>query len=297
MLFPVPRGSKVGIVSPSCALDSPAQIRDGLRWLESCGYRVVLGKYVYDRFNHMAGTPEQRAEDLMRFFKDPEIKAVFASCGGYGAQYVLPLLDYDVIRKNPKPLIGFSDITALQAGIYAQTGNISYAGILLKYDFAGGNIHPYTAQSLLQTLDGTVDKIAGGVTVNPGYAEGRLIGTNLCVLQLLAGTTFYPDLNNTVLLLEDVDDKSYRFERMLLQLRQQPGFAGVQAVIFGQFSDVYLNHPDDKDLNHIIDEFAAAVKIPIIKNFPFGHVRARKTVPIGARVAVDAGKPTLYVKS
>ena len=104
-------------------------------------------------------------------------------------------------------------------------------------------------------------------------------------------------LNNTVLLLEDVDDKSYRFERMLLQLRQQPGFAGVQAVIFGQFSDVYLNHPDDKDLNQIIDEFAAAVKIPIIKNFPFGHVRARKTVPIGARVAVDAGKPTLYVKS
>ena len=121
MINPVPRGSKVGIVSPSSALDSPEDIRDGLRWLESCGYRVVLGTHVYDRLNHMAGTPEQQAEDLMRFFADPEIKAVFAAAGGFGAQYLLPLLDYDLIRKNPKPLIGFSDTTALQAGIFART--------------------------------------------------------------------------------------------------------------------------------------------------------------------------------
>ena len=143
MINPVPRGSKVGIVSPSSALDSPEDIRDGLRWLESCGYRVVLGTHVYDRLNHMAGTPEQQAEDLMRFFADPEIRAVFAAAGGFGAQYLLPLLDYDLIRKNPKPLIGFSDTTALQAGIFARTGNVCYAGILLKYDFGrGATVHP-----------------------------------------------------------------------------------------------------------------------------------------------------------
>lgn len=84
MINPVPRGSKVGIVSPSSALDSPEDIRDGLRWLESCGYRVVLGTHVYDRLNHMAGTPEQQAEDLMRFFADPEIRAVFAAAGCFG---------------------------------------------------------------------------------------------------------------------------------------------------------------------------------------------------------------------
>ena len=95
MINPVPRGSKVGIVSPSSALDSPEDIRDGLRWLESCGYRVVLGTHVYDRLNHMAGTPEQQAEDLMRFFADPEIKAVFAAAGGFGAQYDIKPSDID----------------------------------------------------------------------------------------------------------------------------------------------------------------------------------------------------------
>lgn len=208
MINPVPRGSKVGIVSPSSALDSPEDIRDGLRWLESCGYRVVLGTHVYDRLNHMAGTPEQQAEDLMRFFADPEIRAVFAAAGGFGAQYLLPLLDYDLIRKNPKPLIGFSDTTALQAGILARTGNVCYAGILLKYDFGrGATVHPYTAESFLRAMDGRFEDIRGGTVVNPGTAEGRLVGTNLCVLQSLAGTPYYPDLTDTILLLEDVDEK------------------------------------------------------------------------------------------
>lgn len=297
MINPVPRGSKVGIVSPSSALDSPEDIRDGLRWLESCGYRVVLGTHVYDRLNHMAGTPEQQAEDLMRFFADPEIRAVFAAAGGFGAQYLLPLLDYDLIRKNPKPLIGFSDTTALQAGIFARTGNVCYAGILLKYDFGrGASVHPYTAESFLRAMDGRFEDIRGGTVVNPGTAEGRLVGTNLCVLQSLAGTPYYPDLTDTILLLEDVDEKSYRIERMLLQLRQQPSFARMRGVVFGQFTDIRLNHPDDKDVNRVIDEFAAAVKIPVIRNFPFGHVRARKTVPLGARVTLDAGSCILKIK-
>ena len=115
-------------------------------------------------------------------------------------------------------------------------------------------------------------------------------------MQSLAGTPYYPDLTDTILLLEDVDEKSYRIERMLLQLRQQPSFARVRGVVFGQFTDIRLNHPDDKDVNRVIDEFAAAVKIPVIRNFPFGHVRARKTVPLGARVTLDAGSCILKIK-
>ena len=101
-------------------------------------------------------------------------------------------------------------------------------------------------------------------------------------MQSLAGTPYYPDLTDTILLLEDVDEKSYRIERMLLQLRQQPSFARVRGVVFGQFTDIRLNHPDDKDVNRVIDEFAAAVKIPVIRNFPFGHVRARNTLDAGS---------------
>lgn len=185
----------------------------------------------------------------------------------------------------------------MQAGIFARTGNVCYAGILLKYDFGrGASVHPYTAESFLRAMDGRFEDIRGGTVVNPGTAEGRLVGTNLCVLQSLAGTPYYPDLTDTILLLEDVDEKSYRIERMLLQLRQQPSFARMRGVVFGQFTDIRLNHPDDKDTNRVIDEFAAAVKIPVIRNFPFGHVRARKTVPLGARVTLDAGSCILKIK-
>ncbi len=297
MINPIPRGSKVGIVSPSSALDSPTDIRDGLHWLESCGYRVVLGSHVYDKHNHMAGTPEQQAKDLMRFYTDPEIKAIFAATGGFGAQYLLPLLNYELIGKNPKPLIGFSDTTALQAGICNLTNNICYAGILLKYDFGrGASIHPYTAESFLRAMEGRFEDIHGGATVNTGQAEGRLIGTNLCVLQSLAGTPYYPNLADKILLLEDVDEKSYRIERMLLQLRQQPSFEQVRGIVFGQFTDIRLNHPDDKDINQVIDEFASVLKVPVIRNFPFGHVRARKTVPLGAFVELNADRCLLKIK-
>lgn len=297
MITPIPRGSKVGIISPSCSLQSPEDIRAGLHWLESCGYHIVLGHYVFDRKDHLAGSAEQRAEDIMRFFADSEIKAIFATAGGYGAQAVLPLLNYDIIKKNPKPIIGFSDITALQTGIYSQTNNISYTGILLKYDFQNNtSIHPYTAESFLQIMDGDYSEIMGGVTVNSGIAEGHLIGTNLCVLQLLAGTKYYPKLKDAILLLEDVDEKSYRIERLLLQLQQQPDFKDVRGIIFGQFTDIILNHPEDKDINQIIDDFANKVKIPIIKNFPFGHVRARKSLPIGAKIILDSNKCCLKIK-
>lgn len=297
MLNPIPSGSKVGIIAPSCALDSPENIREGLRWLESSGYRIVLGQYVFEKDNHLAGTPEQRAEDIMRFFADPEIKAIIAVCGGYGAQEILPLLKYDVIAKNPKPIIGFSDTTALQTAIFAQTGNISYAGILLKYDFKDNTrIHPYTADSFLELMNGKFKEISGGVRVNGGTAQGKLIGTNLCVLELLAGTPYFPSLKDSILLLEDVDEKSYRIERMLTQLSQHPTFSGVRGIIFGQFNDIYLNHPADKDVNQIIDDFARKHQIPTIKNFPFGHVRARKSVPLGATVILDADNCSLKLK-
>jgi len=281
-------GSKVGVITPSCNLNSPEEIRTGLRYLQELGYQVVLGKYVFDKHNNMGGTPEQRAEDIMTFFKDPDIKAIFCTRGGYGAQYILPELDYDIIKKNPKPIIGFSDITALHMGIYAETGTSGYAGILLKYDFEKGDLNPRTARSLKNVLAGEKEAFNTGNTVNPGKASGILLGTNLCVLMLLAGTPYFPPLDNAILLLEDVDDASFRFERMLLQLRQQKDFHKVKGIIFGAFTDCTIKHPDDKDMNEIIDEFATGTSIPIIKNFPFGHITARPVLPLGAKVELDA---------
>ena len=289
MLTPITQGSKVGIITPSTALNGPENIRDGLRYLrQTLGYEVVLGNYVFENFHHLGGTAQQRAEDIMRFFSDPEIKAIFATRGGFGAQYILPELDYDIIRRNPKPIIGFSDITALQMGIFAQTGNISYAGPLLGFDFASRPIHPQTAASLQQILQGQTAEICSGQKLNSGQAAGRLLGTNLCVLLHLCGTPYFPDLRDSILLLEDVDEKSYRIERMLLQLRQLQGFSGVRGIIFGQFTNCEPDSPQDRDVNALLTDFANEINIPMIRNFAFGHVAARYVLPLGVKARMDA---------
>lgn len=289
MFAPVPSGSQVGIITPSSSLADPKDIRNGLQYLrQELGYQLVLGEYNYGEYHHQAGTPQQKAEDIMRFFADPQIKAVFATRGGYGSQSVLPLLDYEIIRRNPKPIIGFSDTTALQMGIYAQTGNVSYAGTLLTFDFARRPLHPQTAASLKRLLNAEGSEIRSGARVNSGNATGILLGTNLCVLQSLAGTPYYPDLQDSILVLEDVGDVSYRFERMLLQLKQMNGFSGVRGVIFGQFAGCTLDNPLDKDIHAVIDEFAKDLTIPVIKDFAFGHVAARYAIPLGVKASLDA---------
>lgn len=288
MIHQIPKGSKIGIISPSTALGDIGEIRDGLKYLQDIGYQVILGKYVFDEYFNMAGSPEARAEDIMSFFQDPEIKAIICTRGGYGAQYILPLLDYQTIKQNPKPIIGFSDITTLQMGIFAQSGNISYSSIMLKYDFYQTAINPLTERSFKAVLDGKQPEIFSGLSVNKGKAKGTLLGTNLASLRKLIGTPYFPKLDNSILLLEDVDEKTYQFEYMLLQLQQNIDFAKVKGIIFGQFTKAPLNNSKDKDINEIIDQFAQKSKIPIIKNFAFGHIAARYTIPLGVEVEMDA---------
>lgn len=291
MLIPIPQGSRVGIISPSSGISSPEEIHSGLKYIQqSLGYNVVLGKYVFDNYYTLGGTPQQRAEDLMDFFKDQSIKAIFCTRGGYGSQAILPLLDYEIIKHNPKPIIGFSDITALQMGIYSQSGNISYAGPLLKFDYENGKPNPILEASLKKILSGKAEDIRGGLTVIPGQTQGIILGTNLAVLQHLAGTTYYPDFTDAILLLEDVDAATYIYESLLIQLKQQKGFSKIKGIIFGQFTDSFIRRSGQKDLNQIIEDFCQDLEIPVIKNFPFGHIAARSVIPLGVKVSLDAAE-------
>ena len=296
MIKAIPQGSKVGIISPSSSISSPQEIQNGLKYLQqTLGYNVVLGKYVYDDYYTMGGTPEQRAEDIMNFFKDESIKAIFCTRGGYSGQYILPLLDYNIIKNNPKPIIGFSDITALHMGIYAKTGNIGYAGPLLKYDFENSPPNNILERSLKNILSGQTEEIRGGFTANSGKTSGILLGTNLTVIQLLSGTEYYPSLDNAILLLEDVDAATYVYEQYLLQLKQQKEFHKVKGIIFGQFTDSFIKREGQKDINEIIEQFAKDIKIPIIKNFPFGHIKARNVIPLGIKAEMDADNCILRI--
>lgn len=290
MIKPIPQEAYFGVITPSSSLETPEKIRNGLAYLAELGYHSKIGNFVYGSSNHFSGTPKERASDIMNFFKNPDIAAIIASCGGYGAQSVLPYLDFNIIRQNPKPIIGFSDITALQTAVYTLSGISSIAGIMLKFDFSDNNPAFQTKNSFEKLIiDGQFTPVPAGNTLNSGYAEGVLIGTNFCTLTSLAGTTYFPRLEQKILLLEDIDEKSYRIERLLCQLEQQQGFELVSAIIFGTFSNCALNHPEEKDIESVLDEFAARhPKITMVKHFPFGHTKARICLPIGEKMQLDA---------
>lgn len=290
MIKPIPQEAYFGVITPSSSLETPEKIRNGLAYLAELGYHSKIGNFVYGSSNHFSGTPKERASDIMNFFKNPDIAAIIASCGGYGAQSVLPYLDFNIIRQNPKPIIGFSDITALQTAVYTLSGISSIAGIMLKFDFSDNNPAFQTKNSFEKLIiDGQFTPVPAGNTLNSGYAEGVLIGTNFCTLMSLAGTIYFPRLEQKILLLEDIDEKSYRIERLLCQLEQQQGFELVSAIIFGTFSNCALNHPEEKDIESVLDEFAARhPKITMVKHFPFGHTKARICLPIGEKMQLDA---------
>ena len=290
MIKPIPQEAYFGVITPSSSLETPEKIRNGLAYLAELGYHSKIGNFVYGSSNHFSGTPKERASDIMNFFKNPDIAAIIASCGGYGAQSVLPYLDFNIIRQNPKPIIGFSDITALQTAVYTLSGISSIAGIMLKFDFSDNNPAFQTKNSFEKLIiDGQFTPVPAGNILNFGYAEGVLIGTNFCTLMSLAGTTYFPRLEQKILLLEDIDEKSYRIERLLCQLEQQQGFELVSAIIFGTFSNCALNHPEEKDIESVLDEFAARhPKITMVKHFPFGHTKARICLPIGEKMQLDA---------
>ena len=216
MIKPIPQEAYFGVITPSSSLETPEKIRNGLAYLAELGYHSKIGNFVYGSSNHFSGTPKERASDIMNFFKNPDIAAIIASCGGYGAQSVLPYLDFNIIRQNPKPIIGFSDITALQTAVYTLSGISSIAGIMLKFDFSDNNPAFQTKNSFEKLIiDGQFTPVPAGNILNSGYAEGVLIGTNFCTLMNLAGTTYFPRLEQKILLLEDIDEKSYRIERLL----------------------------------------------------------------------------------
>lgn len=281
-------GDKVGIISPSSFLRNREDIELGLDYLRSLGFEVIIGDHVYDQDRYMAGTVQNRIADIHKFYADPQIKAIFSTAGGTGSQYLLPQLDYELIKSNPKPLFGFSDVTALQLGIYAQTGSITGTGFTLRYDFKSGHIDGLVEASLKSILNGEKQVVQGGQTVNSGQAEGVLIGGCMSLLRNLCGTPYYPNLTDAILLLEDVGEKTYKIDIMLQQLSVNAGFDKIKGIIFGQFAAMEQVDIEDGSVDEIIENFAKNYNIPIIKNFPYGHVPSRYVLPIGAKVKFDA---------
>ena len=289
-------GDKVAIVAPSAKIGGKAEIENALNYIKELGLEPVLGKHLLEQRRYMAGTDKDRAEDINTAFADQEIKALFCVRAAAGATRILPLIDYEVARENPKPVIGFCDNAALQVALLKKANIVSYNGFVFTYDCKNGNLDTKIRSSLENLLQGKKIKIISGATKRKGKAKGELIAVNLSVLLYLAGTPYFPDLRGKILLIEDVHERMHKIDLMLQQLKQQPHFAELAGVIFGQFTDC-SGDDEDGTLDDCIDDFLQGTDFPVIHNFDFGHTPSRYVLPLGSQVSLDADNASLEVLS
>ena len=291
------KGDEIRIIAPSGSLTRVRKdvLERSLAYLDENGFRVTYSTNCREMDSFSSSSVESRAADLHEAFADPDVKAVMACIGGFNVNQILPYIDYDLIRANPKILCGYSDITALLNAVYARTGLVTYhaphlaaLGFLREREYT----HKYLTACLMNEdpISVTPSETAGSYTVlQEGTCEGEIAGGNLCTLNLLQGTPYMPDLRDKVLFIEDDnimgDYFPYEFDRNLQSLLQVSGAESVLGIVFGRF---------DESCRLTEDTIQAIVKgkvpagIPVVFGTDFGHVFPMISFPVGGRVKLSA---------
>jgi len=297
------RGDVIGLISPASAPLPAEKIEKGARYLEGLGYRVELGEHVAAQHGYFAGTDAERLSDLNAMLNDSGVKAIFAVRGGYGSPRLLPFVDYGAVRRQPKIVVGFSDITGLQLALFRRTGLVTFSGPLPGVEF-WQKPDPYTEEHFWRLLTSTRRV---GPLHNPnreglcartrGRAQGRLLGGNLSLVVSNLGTRFSPDYDGAILVLEDVHEDFHRIDRMFTQLRNAGILDQISGLVLGLFTHC---RPSDAagphlKLAEIFDEVFSWVTVPSVEGFQYGHVARKLTLPFGLHARLDANSGTLSV--
>jgi len=298
------KGDIVGLISPSSATAERIQFMFAQEALEALGLKVKLGENLKKRRGHLAGTDEERAGDLNNMFADDEVKAIICIRGGSGAARILPMIDYNSIKKNPKPLIGYSDITALHNAIHAKTGLISFHGPNGTGSWNNFNVQQFeniffekaltTFQNETQKVDDLVIKNNRTITLKSGTVEGKILGGNLTVLTALSGTSFLPDFKDAILFLEDIGEDPYKIDRMMSTLKLNGTLDQIKGFVFGQCTDCTPSGGyGSLTLDDVLDDYILPLGIPAYKGAMIGHIPKQFIIPVGAKVKLDADAGTL----
>jgi len=300
---PLNPGDTVGLVSPSSATDEPFDLQLAREAMQALGFKVKLAPHLAARHGYLAGTDAERAGDLNAMFADREVKAIVCARGGSGAARLLPLLDYGAIRRNPKVLLGYSDITALHSAIHAKTGLVTFHGPIGIGSWNRFNVDQFRRlffdrelleyRNPVEEEDELVPRRNRTVTLRGGKARGELVGGNLSVLVALAGSPYMPDFTGRILFLEDVGEAPYRVDRMLSTLKLTGALDRIAGFIFGHCTEC---DPGDGygslTIAQILDDYFGPLKIPAYRGAQIGHIRQQFIVPIGGRVEMDADAGT-----
>ena len=294
-------GATIGIVSPSYHINEDVYKQTVQIFIER-GFNIIEGKSVRLANNLFSGTPAQRAQDIMDMFTNSTVDAIVCARGGYGANRVVPLLDYDIIQQNPKIFMGYSDITAYLTSITQKTGLVTFQGPMLV-TYKNGFIE-YNFSYFLKTLTGD-----SPITILPpkdlrprilknGKAKGPLWGGNLCLLVNRLGTPGQLNSEGTILFIEDIGEQHYRFDRMMVHMQDAGMFDNINGLIMGELVDMEDTDPSfGKSTDEIVMDICGDMDIPIITNFPCGHGKYQVTLPISIPVELNANleSPTLTI--
>ncbi|HEY8371815.1 MAG TPA: LD-carboxypeptidase [Pseudonocardiaceae bacterium] len=293
-------GDRVRLVSPAGPPD-PAAVRRGVELLRGWGLEVELAPHALGRHGYYAAPDTDRLADLNAALADPDVRAVICTRGGYGVQRIVDGLDVEAVRRDPKPVVGFSDITALQLALWRAAGLVTVHGPMAAWN--DDRTGPDSAESLRAAL--MTDRPAvlvrdpaepGAAVEVPGRAEGRLLGGNLSLLHASLGTPDLPDLRGAILFLEEVNEEPYRIDRMLTNLRRAGALDGIAGVALGQFTDC-TDTPGTQVLEEVLADRLGDLGVPVLAGLPAGHGSGQLTIALGVPAVLDTTTATLTVES
>lgn len=304
-------GDTVMLIAPA----GPPEREEVMRFkdhIEQRGYKVKLRDDMFDVEGYLAGSDQRRADEFNEAFADPEVDGVLCVRGGYGCMRMLPLVDFEKVKANPKLLLGFSDITALHAAMN-KAGVVSFHGPGPASGL-GGKEGPtdFTAKYVVRAVEASPESPAGPYVVDvpesvskvdsfgKGKATGRLVGGNLSLISALEGTPYAIDTQDAILMIEDVNEAPYRIDRMVQQLKLTGKLDGIKGVVLGKFTEDFVREDkltDDKrfDATGVLRQYFENLGVPVLVNFPIGHFPQNCTVPLGGEVEIDADAKTLRI--
>lgn len=300
------KGDTIALISASGATP-PERLQPAIEAVEKLGFNVVVGETCKARHGYLAGSDDLRASDINAMFMNPEIDGIFCIRGGYGATKILPKLDLEMIKNNPKVFAGYSDVTALHIVFNQQCGFVTYHTPMPSTEFTKDQMDEYTWDYFINSVMNTewsdylLENAHGEelVTIVPGEATGVLTGGNLTLVVASLGTPYEIDLQGKILFLEDIDENVQRIDRMLTQLQLSGKLDGLAGILLGAWTDCgpldAKNPENNLSLETIFDEILTPLQIPTLMNITCGHVLPTMSLPLGKTVKVDATNKTITV--
>jgi muramoyltetrapeptide carboxypeptidase len=302
-------GDTIGLITPATEVPDPDRLALAERTITYFKLRLKRGRNVGKRFGNYRESIAARLDDLHAMFRDPEVKAIFCIRGGYASAHLLDSIDYDLIRRNPKIFLGYSDITAMHLALQKSARLVTFHGPIVLSRFTN-----YTQQHFRKALFETtpLGKVTNPPdsdplrpihalrTIRPGVASGTLIGGNLSLISTTLGTPYEIDTRGRILFLEDVEEQAYSLDRMLTQLRLAGKFDQAAGVIWGECSDCGPRAYQPSlvlpfSVGEVVDNLLGDLKIPVLSGLTIGHTTDQLTLPLGVMATLDATAGTLEI--